>query len=304
MLAGSAVAGLALYGEASNVFGLAGGPEAARSRQQRKTPQFTVMARRRDDFLSLHFTFINLALKGTKPPKLKRAIASKPAYVVVGFPPQHVAERAYLLTATNSTTQTPNAPGESPALLAAGSRLAFEVPKNVAIPYDLEHLLDWAKLTPSLVPAATATKKPAGRALGHVLPQAPAATETALELPWRLALSPTKAGLWAHDVAPVDPSGQGWIEMWHTRLGHLVPLSQAKGEAIHPAAAPGPKVRVEGGPVRAVWAYDSDFKVTGALPPMNTKPFRMPLYARDRAQIVRASSDVRVKGRADVDAHR
>src|SRR3954470_7790584 len=83
MLAGTGAAGLALYVETNPVFGAGGRPQEARAHRQPKTPQFTVVVRRRADFLSLRFTFVNLELKGSKPPKLKRAIASKPAYVIV-----------------------------------------------------------------------------------------------------------------------------------------------------------------------------------------------------------------------------
>src|SRR5689334_14594033 len=57
-------------------------------------PTFTLRARRREDFLYLRFDFYNLRRDGTKA-LVKRKVAGKPAYLVVTFVPQHLAERAY-----------------------------------------------------------------------------------------------------------------------------------------------------------------------------------------------------------------
>ena len=69
-------------------------------------------------------------------------------------------------------------------------------------------------------------------------PRKPQATETAIELPWRLALSPGPSARWAHATDPVEHGGR--TELWHTRLARQV------GE-----------VTVESGQwVRAIWARD------------------------------------------------
>ena len=49
------------------------------------------------------------------------------------------------------------------------------------------------------------------------LPDAPGPTETAIELPWRLIVSPNDRAAWAHSPAAVVHDGR--IELWHTRLG-------------------------------------------------------------------------------------
>ncbi len=50
-------------------------------------------------------------------------------------------------------------------------------------------------------------------------PQPPTATQTALELPYRLFLSPNRFGAWFHTQAPATSEETGHIELWHTRLG-------------------------------------------------------------------------------------
>jgi hypothetical protein len=45
----------------------------------------------------------------------------------------------------------------------------------------------------------------------------PAETHTALELPWRLVISPNDRGAFAHSPAAVEHEGR--FELWHTRLG-------------------------------------------------------------------------------------
>ena len=71
-------------------------------------------------------------------------------------------------------------------------------------------------------------------------PRRPTATETAVELPWRMALSPGPKARWAHATGPVEHGGR--TELWHTRLARQV------GDAA-----------VETGQwVRAIWARDFD----------------------------------------------
>ena len=71
-------------------------------------------------------------------------------------------------------------------------------------------------------------------------PRRPAATETAVELPWRLALSPGPSARWAHATSPVDHGGR--TELWHTRLARQVGDTTAES----------------GQWVRAIWARDFD----------------------------------------------
>jgi hypothetical protein len=114
--------------------------------------------------------------------------------------------------------------------------------------------------------------------------QQPAATETAIEAPWRLFLSPNYSGTWAHSAAPVTLSNR--TELWHTRLA----VRTLQGDGLTADETIPPRVR-------AVWSPDY-IKPPGAipdhpLPPFGTDaaPFRMSLDPNDRDQIVRLSSD-------------
>jgi hypothetical protein len=121
--------------------------------------------------------------------------ASKPAYMVVRFPSQHLGEA------------TVPQPGDLPlrqGALAGASWLAFELPADASIPYTLAALLDWTALTPQLVPLTSG-------------PVRPDPLHTALEVPWSLWLSPPVGGTWQHSVTPVTAGGR--TELWHTRLG-------------------------------------------------------------------------------------
>lgn len=125
--------------------------------------------------------------------------------------------------------------------------------------------------------------------------RAPEPTETSIELPWHLAISPI-AG--SHLSAPVEPlTANGATELWRTRL--------AKGNA--PTAG-------DGGALRAVWNFDTrtfNFAspgtptLEGPEPSGNAMgPFRTSLNPDVRYQIVKLTSDFSLRGRADVTAKR
>jgi hypothetical protein len=134
-------------------------------------------------------------------------------------------------------------------------------------------------------------------------PAAPDARQTAIELPWRLILSPHSAERWRHAKAPVT-SPVGRTELWHSRL--VAP--NAKGVVIEPPHADPQRT------VRAVWALtgegstkpmqgkfpvsDDPDKVSLELPTPSTSPFRMPLDDFDRFQIAHLSSNFSRSGYA------
>ncbi|HVR18120.1 MAG TPA: hypothetical protein VMS65_00445, partial [Polyangiaceae bacterium] len=162
-----------------------------------------------------------------------------------------------------------------PRRLAGTSRLAFRVPEALSsLPLTVEGLLAWDKLEPSIsARAVSASAAKAHRPLEPIA--APALTETAVEAPWRLVVSPNESSAWLHATAPVTHEGR--TELWHTRLG----------------------VRVEGRPredvaenrtLRAIWSPDYRPDPTSKAPADNV-PFRSSLSANDRHQIVRLSSD-------------
>ncbi|MBI4504309.1 MAG: twin-arginine translocation signal domain-containing protein, partial [Chloroflexi bacterium] len=141
-----------------------GGPHEAVLQQSAGAFSATVL--RPKDLLSLRFEFLNLQLKTDQPlgARHERVHAAAAAYIVVHFPPQNIAERAFTETETPGVAcPDPNTGDETGCLsvpvdarIAGASRLAFKVPSGVSyIPYSLAHeqgLLAWERLEPSVVP--------------------------------------------------------------------------------------------------------------------------------------------------------
>lgn len=175
---------------------------------------FTLRLLRTEDLLVLDITLSNLALGDDGA--LHVVDPATPGRVVFEFQPQHIAEQAFLETETQNAPVTP-VPVRSVA--AWPSRLAFDVPQDSpGIPFTVPGLLTWAALRPVLAPNALPAGTPVSA--GAARPAQPAADVTALELAYRLVLSPVGDQGWTHRSAPhtVD----GLTELWHTRLtgGH------------------------------------------------------------------------------------
>lgn len=101
-------------------------------------------------------------------------------------------------------------------------------------------------------------------------PSAPALTHTALELPYRLVLSPIENARWSHrdDVF----AHQGRTELWHTRL------TTATGDR-------GPDLESK---VRAIWSPDYPLDVATLFgADGQPRPFRTSLDPADRKMLVR-----------------
>jgi hypothetical protein len=321
-------------------------------------PSFTLSFLRPDDLLNLDFEFINLKLNPGNPPTLVRQNAGSPAYLIVHFPPQSIAEEAFYEVAEEF-----NAPGKSDPLrpppvfsrISGRSRLAFRIPDSLpAIPYTIESLLAWDILEPNLVPVAlppvtlingairirdtgaavpvsqpaqapaqpatSATPKTVGAKIlttlqrmtdqsraaqsqpqsqARVKPPAaklapvqvipkiaePAPTQTSIEMPYRLIISPDARETWRHSVAAVTRDGR--TELWHTRLAPL----PAAGSDANPDAEP-PDAPLY---VRAVWSPDCNVDNVGEGPKHVNVPFRMSLDPQDRHEIVHLSSNYYLK---------
>ncbi|MEV4757179.1 hypothetical protein AB0J86_18980 [Micromonospora sp. NPDC049559] len=253
--------------------------------EQLVTFSFSRWLRRREDQLQIRFDFYNLQPHPVPGGAVLRRSSPGPAYVVAVLAPQHLAERTY--------PDSGGEPADWPvdARLAGPSRLAFAVPEAVAeVPLTESALLAWGQLAASVHPAAA--PPPGGApALGPPQPY-----HTAIELPWRLLLSPHERSAWAHSTTPVTRDGR--TELWHTRLG----VAGADGTTDEDDA--------ESRTVRAIWGTDPDFGAwllppgspgaktppDGAVVPAPGLPFRMPLTPRDRVQIVRASADHTIAG--------
>lgn len=259
---------------------------------------FSTRLRRAADQLDLTLEFWNLELvTGNGPARLEREKANTGSYLVVVFPPQAIAEQAFYRSGgtmeDDGQAPTPPPPaGEAPAAppvaarVANPTRLAFYVPASVLpMPYTVSRLLSWLDLEPRVVDNATARG-----VLPHTLkgPKAPSDSQTTIELPWHLVLSPHTQSAWAHTTAPVSRGGR--TELWHTRL------------AVRGVDGQGQPVLDEddelGRTVRAVWSTDDDPDFKGYVkkdsPPASLAddiPFRTSLTRRDRLDLVRLSSD-------------
>lgn len=123
----------------------------------RLTP-FLVDIVRREDQLHLRYEFVNMSLQtGADGPRVVRADSTKPAYVLVFFPPQHVAEAAVIEQADGSPLPDENNAvfrRPLPSRLSGESRLAFFIPAEVPfIHFSLggtdgkgaNGLLDWSR---------------------------------------------------------------------------------------------------------------------------------------------------------------
>ncbi len=121
-----------------------------------------------------------------------------------------------------------------------------------------------------------------------VKPALPGPKQTAIELPWRLIISPHSAERWRHAKLPVTSPATQRTELWHSRL--VAPKSD--GTVIEPPRPDSQRT------VRAVWALTGEGStqaMQGAfpatLPQPNEIPFLMPLEDFDRFQFVHLSSN-------------
>jgi hypothetical protein len=144
--------------------------------------------------------------------------------------------------------------------------------------------------------------------------------ETAIEAPFRLAVSPPPDGRWSHAAHPVTGVAEpGLVELWHTRLARVHEQAEAPadpaagpaGPAAGPDAALAAPAAIEDPEdrrriVRAVWTRDRDGllddewtdpradQAGGALfdaSPADEKPFLGSLNRSDRQRLVRQSSE-------------
>ncbi len=121
--------------------------------------------------------------------------------------------------------------------------------------------------------------------LTPLLPTEPTATQTAIELPFRLFISPNHHGQWAHAQLPVSsPSGR--VELWHSRLG----VRNAQGLVDESGDAALQRT------VRALWTRDPKFRADNPCTFWDTSadpslPFEAAMTRSDRIRIVHQSSN-------------
>ncbi len=227
------------------------------------TPTLVFQTVRLEDMLYLGFEFYNAhaeVLGGQA--HIVPTDTTKPTYMVVVFPSQHLGEQSIEYTPGVTTWPPPPLHGA----LAGLSWLAFELAPGTSVPYTLKGLLDWTTLRPQLVPVET---HPATAA-----PAPPDPLHTAIEVPWSLWLSPGPNGTWHHSSTPVTFSGR--TELWHTRLG-------VKG-LEPPLAAP---------LLKAFWSRTYG---EGTFAPPTPDPWFMPLDPTDRNDIVSLTTSTKPGG--------
>jgi len=116
------------------------------------------------------------------------------------------------------------------------------------------------------------------------VPREPAATETSIELPFRLEMSPSQYGQFAHSPTAVASPG-GRVELWHTRLGVRA------GGPLADESASSASLRT----MRALWARERNLDpknpCTYTAPNDPTIPFLAAMDSSDRIRIVHQSSN-------------
>lgn len=119
------------------------------------------------------------------------------------------------------------------------------------------------------------------------LSRPPEQLETAIEAPYRLVVSPSARGGWAHATQPVPAEGAPHrVELWHSRLGVRV---EEDDRTVTDERSSTQRV------VRAVWARDRErfpeWEDPGFLAPHDTEPFRTSLDGADRHMLVRQTAE-------------
>jgi hypothetical protein len=230
----------------------------------RETLAMTVALVRPDDLLNLTVEWQNLRIDKSdlKNPILVVDNPATSGLLTFVFPPQTIAESAFFESSTippEGKNRPPDpvggndpvtAPGDvakgahTTAQLAHSSRLVFSVPDSARIPFTLEGLLDWSKLKLQVNPIAAIPAHPSNSQISSAPGiREPLPTETAIELPYRLVISPNEAVTWQHRGS-VFAAG-GWAELWHTRLALKAPDGTITDLS-----------RTDTAPLRAIWSPD------------------------------------------------
>jgi hypothetical protein len=230
-------------------------------------PPGSLLAVRPDDGLLVTLSFTNLDVRTSlgQPPQLALHNAAVDGLVSIGFTAQSVFEQTTFDNRPPGTVPPVPAPAQPvPALLSGPSRIVLRVPAGTApFPYDLPTLLDLARFAPAVNPAADGTAPPA----------APTPSQTAIEAPFRLILSPPSNALFTAVKNPVTRNGR--TELWHARA---VPRRPDGTPVQAPAQLP----------VRAIWT--PDLVSTADLPDWATRRETASLIPVDRRGIVQKTT--------------
>lgn len=281
----------------------------------------------------LHLRVVASGFERKEDGRWVAAAPDRPGVITFVFPPQHALEASFKVEALHelpeahaclalpSRVAVEVPPGESvtmtttgllealarfPMRLAPAARSGVSARAEVSRPDTLEGVARRVRRE------RRATRAPRGGVDGEVRPPSatasaasesdlrptkPSDDETAIEVPWRLLLSPTEDGRWAlRTQSPRRPDVQDplrradRVELWHARLEPAAPEQRASVTA------------------RALWTRDPGFVGT-ATPEDNRRAVGQPVeWARntrpnpaDRVEIVHLTSDGRFnRARADV----
>jgi hypothetical protein len=245
---------------------------------------------RPDDLLHLQVEGLNMRLDSRQgSPVLVVKNPDEPAYLRVVFSSQTIAETAVFEVSDFSGPGDvpveplfgPGLPGKDAktvAQLAHPSRLVFKVPPQMEIPFSTEGLLDWTKLELSVNGIAAIGDNPTSDQIAKAPAIAePTETETAIELPYRLIISPTAEVAWLHRTSPFTSRGQ--TELWHTRLALKLKTQNNVDEQLLELSAD------QTAPLRAIWSPDFDSQEL-PLPRPDPDLGRTAMGNNDRHQIV------------------
>jgi hypothetical protein len=181
---------------------------------------------RADDLLVCELELVGLTVTGTPPNRvLEAATGASTRRLILHVPPQNIAEEAFV---ARGDQQAMIVVRDAAGANAAGpSRVAFEVPASMLpVPFALRPVLELLQRCALSIPV-TARSDPGPDAPWFVFlwywlnpPElaVPEAEETALELPFRLLLSPDERAGFEHATEPVRAPGSSRAELWHMRL--------------------------------------------------------------------------------------
>jgi len=179
----------------------------------------------------------------------------QPSLVPVALPPDLPAKAVLRPAAVKTGTAAAPASARSSALVAGASAQTYFQRNKIA----------QAQLAGALL---------------RIIP--PERHQTAIELPYRLILSPNIYNVWVHAASPV--SINGWTELWHTRLAALNEDGSVS-EADNPYLA-----------VRAVWSPDVSLTDLKGPAHDNASLPRLSLDQNDRHQLVHLTSNFNLAG--------
>jgi len=139
------------------------------------------------------------------------------SFLVLHFPPQHCLEKAFPEDAAVTLPV--------PTRFAGPTRLAFHIPKGSdgrLLPGTFNEIVNWlATLQPSVADCAQPTDFVPPDVYTAPTPKLLVATETSIELPYGLYLSPDSGECWQQGSPPHledGPEENGRTELWHLKL--------------------------------------------------------------------------------------